>query len=756
MQWRVYGRLPYAPGLKPPAPPEQEVHLVDSTYIASGAATSTTQRLTGLTGTFTAGRISDDTNPLPSIDIGNDGNTEVEFCVKIAASVTDGTQFKFRITDNGTPLDTYTITPVVTVSTSGALAPPVGLRAATLAPDPDIEYAAREWRQAEIEFVPQWRETPQETQSDLATAFIRVAGAQQSATLTATDDAGRAVVAGQPQSATLSAADGAGRILSSGQPQSASVSASNQAGVVLVVGQEQSASTSTVVDLGTARIQVSQQQQSATLQAQNEPGRVPVSGQQQSSSLSTQHKAAVILVTGQEQSASITQGADLSTASLSVIGQQQQSSASTAEDAGRIVFAGQQQQSSASAGEDAGRVVVTGQQQQSSTSVFEDAGRIVVTGQEQSASITQSADLSTAILSVVGQEQTATIAPTGIDLGTAFILVRGQAQSATISVASNAGNILFAGQQQSASIEQKVDLGSGAIEVVGQQNSATTGASNGGANLLVSGQPQSSTHSIQVGNAGAEQAPGQPQSSTANATANAGRIVVRGGDIYVTQSVSGSADLETAVILVAGQKQSADITQPVDPKLIGGRRRKYQNVEFRPIQARKRRKKEEERGQAEDPKAKVPGTGIGSIPQIGDGIGVVDIPEETREEQKPAVRPKAKPAASAQKVRKPGPDEGREPEEPDAVPQEPQPPRPELPPKVEIDLEQIKREVAAEVRAAMAAVDEVNSALAELRAQLEQEKKRRSELERELVRQRNNRVAIEMAISKLLDGEDVD
>jgi uncharacterized protein YjaG (DUF416 family) len=124
MQWRVYGRLPYAPGLKPPVEPE--VHLIDSTFIAASAATSTTQRLTGLTGTFTAGRISDDTNPLPSIDIGNNGNTEVEFVVKIASSVANGTQFKFRITDNGTPLDTYTVTPTVTVNTGGGHTVTVG------------------------------------------------------------------------------------------------------------------------------------------------------------------------------------------------------------------------------------------------------------------------------------------------------------------------------------------------------------------------------------------------------------------------------------------------------------------------------------------------------------------------------------------------------------------------------------------------------------------------------------------------------
>jgi hypothetical protein len=172
MQWRAYGRQPYAPGLRPPLVVEPEVRLVDSTFIAPGAATSTTQRLTGLTGTFAAGRISDDTNPLPSIDIGNDGNTEVEFCVRIADSVSNGTQFRFRITVNGTALDTYTVTPVVTVGTPAA--PPEGLRATPLAPDQDIE----EWRQPEIEFAPQWRGTVSGTlASSLGAATLSAAGA---------------------------------------------------------------------------------------------------------------------------------------------------------------------------------------------------------------------------------------------------------------------------------------------------------------------------------------------------------------------------------------------------------------------------------------------------------------------------------------------------------------------------------------------------------------------------------------------------
>lgn len=93
------------------------IRLSESSNIAASAATSTTQRLTGGTGSFTAGRISDDTNPLPSIDIGADGNTELEFSVVIDDTLTNGDQYELRITDNGTALGSYTATAQLTVGT---------------------------------------------------------------------------------------------------------------------------------------------------------------------------------------------------------------------------------------------------------------------------------------------------------------------------------------------------------------------------------------------------------------------------------------------------------------------------------------------------------------------------------------------------------------------------------------------------------------------------------------------------------------
>jgi hypothetical protein len=97
-----------------------EVWIDASGNIAASAATSTTAQLTGGSGTFVAGSISDDTNPLPSVDIGADGNTELEWCVNTQSPAVNTDYFDFRVTANGTALDTYTATPRLTLGTGGS------------------------------------------------------------------------------------------------------------------------------------------------------------------------------------------------------------------------------------------------------------------------------------------------------------------------------------------------------------------------------------------------------------------------------------------------------------------------------------------------------------------------------------------------------------------------------------------------------------------------------------------------------------
>jgi hypothetical protein len=88
------------------------LRIYPSSNIAAGAATSTTSQLTGGSGSFTAGRISDDTDALPSINIGSGGNTELEWCLYLNTNyLSDSDRVSFRISSAGTPLDTYGQTP---------------------------------------------------------------------------------------------------------------------------------------------------------------------------------------------------------------------------------------------------------------------------------------------------------------------------------------------------------------------------------------------------------------------------------------------------------------------------------------------------------------------------------------------------------------------------------------------------------------------------------------------------------------------
>jgi len=98
---------------------EKKVFLSESANIATGGTTNTTAQLTApgikTTADFTAGKISDDTNPLPSITIGSGEYTEVEFSFELATSVFVGDEIEFRITSGGNTLSDYTQVPKITI-----------------------------------------------------------------------------------------------------------------------------------------------------------------------------------------------------------------------------------------------------------------------------------------------------------------------------------------------------------------------------------------------------------------------------------------------------------------------------------------------------------------------------------------------------------------------------------------------------------------------------------------------------------------
>lgn len=82
----------------------------------------TTARLTAPAGKtsgsdFQSGIISEATNPLTSLDLGSGKYTELEWCFQATAEAVNAAVYEFRVTYNGVALDTYTVTPTMTIGT---------------------------------------------------------------------------------------------------------------------------------------------------------------------------------------------------------------------------------------------------------------------------------------------------------------------------------------------------------------------------------------------------------------------------------------------------------------------------------------------------------------------------------------------------------------------------------------------------------------------------------------------------------------
>ena len=71
------------------------------------------------TGDFDAGRIQDDENPADAVDITLDDYTEMEWCIEATIYALD-VQYDFRVTKNGTVIDTFTVTPQLTIPEAAA------------------------------------------------------------------------------------------------------------------------------------------------------------------------------------------------------------------------------------------------------------------------------------------------------------------------------------------------------------------------------------------------------------------------------------------------------------------------------------------------------------------------------------------------------------------------------------------------------------------------------------------------------------
>lgn len=113
-----------------PAPQPAILMSASSNITASGE--NTTAQLTAPSGKttsdFVAGRMQDDENPADSVDITADDYTEMEWSLTADSNiVTDGELYQFRVTNNGTPIDTYTVTPEWTITSNTAPGSPSSL-----------------------------------------------------------------------------------------------------------------------------------------------------------------------------------------------------------------------------------------------------------------------------------------------------------------------------------------------------------------------------------------------------------------------------------------------------------------------------------------------------------------------------------------------------------------------------------------------------------------------------------------------------
>ena len=111
-----------------------QIYVSTSSNIAAGGE-ATTARLTApsgkTTGDFTTGRRWDDENGTDSIDIVADRYTELEWSLNTQSPVAEGDYFDFRVYAGASPLNTYTVTPRLTISSLPLLTSPTGAATGT-------------------------------------------------------------------------------------------------------------------------------------------------------------------------------------------------------------------------------------------------------------------------------------------------------------------------------------------------------------------------------------------------------------------------------------------------------------------------------------------------------------------------------------------------------------------------------------------------------------------------------------------------
>jgi hypothetical protein len=106
-------------------PPQQPAFMMAASSNITASGDNTSAQLNAPTGkttaNFTVGRMQDDEDPADAVDATSDNYTEMEWSLKaIGSVVTDGDVYGFRVTNNGSVLDTYSVTPEWTIGSANA------------------------------------------------------------------------------------------------------------------------------------------------------------------------------------------------------------------------------------------------------------------------------------------------------------------------------------------------------------------------------------------------------------------------------------------------------------------------------------------------------------------------------------------------------------------------------------------------------------------------------------------------------------
>lgn len=220
------------------APDMAEFELAASSNIAASAATATTAIMSAPagkdTGDFDPGWISDDTNPGPSTDIDTDLYTELEWCLQATAYAGPGVTYEFRVSDNGTALDSYTDLPEWTIE-AGPIEQAIGQTT-----ESDTALSLAKTKKKAIGLA---------TETDLAQAVTEATAIEQAIGLTTETDTVQAFAAVKQKAVGLNAETEAAQALTARKARAVGLSSATETALGLTMSKAKAFGQASEADL---------------------------------------------------------------------------------------------------------------------------------------------------------------------------------------------------------------------------------------------------------------------------------------------------------------------------------------------------------------------------------------------------------------------------------------------------------------------------------------------------------------------------